>query len=43
MFGYANADDYYRSATLHDKVAHIKTPLLAINAADDVFSPYDGN
>ncbi|OWA50971.1 Phospholipase ABHD3 [Hypsibius exemplaris] len=41
MFGYESADDYYKSATPHDKVHQIKTRLLAINAADDMFSPYD--
>ncbi|OQV25310.1 Phospholipase ABHD3 [Hypsibius exemplaris] len=40
MFGYANADEYYKSVTLHDKIEHLKTPILALNAGDDVFSPY---
>ncbi|XP_055327679.1 uncharacterized protein LOC129580935 isoform X2 [Paramacrobiotus metropolitanus] len=41
MFGYSNHEEYYKHTTLHDKVCHIKTPLLAINAGDDMFSPYD--
>lgn len=42
MFGYTNVEDYYKSATPHEKVGDIRTPLLAINAADDAFSPYAG-
>ncbi|GAU98267.1 hypothetical protein RvY_09437-2 [Ramazzottius varieornatus] len=42
MFGYTDVNAYYASATLHTKVGHIKTPVLALNAADDVFSPYEG-
>lgn len=42
MFGYTDVNAYYASATLHTKVDLIKTPVLALNAADDVFSPYEG-
>ena len=42
MFGYSGVEDYYKSATLHTKVDLIKTPMLALNAADDMFSPYEG-
>lgn len=40
IFGFNNIDDYYESSCLVDKLAGIKTPLLAINAADDPFQPF---
>jgi len=42
QFGYANVDDYYRSACLHDKLDNIKVPLLCLSAADDPFQPKEG-
>ncbi|XP_055337445.1 protein ABHD1-like [Paramacrobiotus metropolitanus] len=41
MFGFSDVDEYYKNASLYDKIQFIKTPLLALNAADDVFSPND--
>jgi len=42
QFGYANVDEYYKSATLHDKLDNIKVPLLCLSAADDPFQPIEG-
>ncbi|CAL4122285.1 unnamed protein product, partial [Meganyctiphanes norvegica] len=42
QFGYANVDEYYRSACLHDKLDNIKVPLLCLSAADDPFQPKEG-
>lgn len=39
QFGYASANHYYEAATIHCKIPQIKTMLVALNAADDVFSP----
>lgn len=42
MYGFSGVEEYYKNASSYDKVHHIKTPLLALNAADDMFSPYEG-
>ncbi|XP_043276395.1 phospholipase ABHD3 isoform X2 [Venturia canescens] len=41
QFGYKDVEDYYSSATLHDKLHLIQVPLLCLNAADDPFQPLD--
>ncbi|XP_020292817.1 phospholipase ABHD3 isoform X2 [Pseudomyrmex gracilis] len=38
-FGYKNVDEYYRDATLHDKLHLIEVPTLCLSAADDPFQP----
>ncbi|XP_014204482.1 phospholipase ABHD3-like [Copidosoma floridanum] len=38
-FGFKDADDYYASATLHDKLHLIEIPVLCLSAADDPFQP----
>lgn len=42
QFGYSSIDEYYNSATLHDKLDNIKVPLLCLSAADDPFQPLEG-
>uniref|UniRef100_A0A1B6EDK0 AB hydrolase-1 domain-containing protein n=1 Tax=Clastoptera arizonana TaxID=38151 RepID=A0A1B6EDK0_9HEMI len=42
QFGYKDVDDYYRHATLHEKIDKIKIPVLCLSAADDPFQPLDG-
>ncbi|XP_066990094.1 phospholipase ABHD3-like [Macrobrachium rosenbergii] len=39
QFGFRDAEDYYTSSTLHDKIHTIRVPLLCLNAADDPFQP----
>lgn len=41
-FGYGNVDNYYKEATLHNKLHRIKVPTLCLSAADDPFQPLDG-
>jgi abhydrolase domain-containing protein 1/3 len=41
-FGYGNVDNYYKKATLHNKLHKIKVPTLCLSAADDPFQPLDG-
>lgn len=41
QFGYADVDDYYSDATLHNKLHKISVPLLCLSAADDPFQPLD--
>ncbi|KAJ6642732.1 Ceramide phosphoethanolamine synthase, partial [Pseudolycoriella hygida] len=40
-FGFEDVEHYYRSATLHDKLHKITTPILCLSAADDPFQPLD--
>ncbi|XP_074106721.1 abhydrolase domain containing Hydr1 isoform X1 [Cotesia typhae] len=40
-FGYENVDEYYKCATLHDKLQFIRVPLFCLNAADDPFQPFE--
>lgn len=42
-FGFEDVDDYYKKATLHNKLDRIKVPTLCLSAADDPFQPLDGN
>lgn len=42
-FGYGNVENYYKKATLHNKLHKIKVPTLCLSAADDPFQPLDGN
>ena len=42
QFGFKDVDEYYRSATLHDKLHKIQVPVLCLSAADDPFQPLDG-
>ncbi|KAG7166822.1 Phospholipase ABHD3-like 2 [Homarus americanus] len=39
QFGFRDAEDYYLSSCLHDKLDRIKIPLLCLTAADDPFQP----
>lgn len=41
-FGYKDADDYYRNATIHNRLDEISVPLLSLSAADDPFQPLEG-
>lgn len=41
-FGFESVEQYYDVATLHNKLHHIKVPLLCLSAADDPFQPLDG-
>lgn len=40
MWGFEKVDDYYREASLKDRLHLIKKPTLCLNAADDQFQPY---
>ncbi|XP_037046989.1 phospholipase ABHD3-like [Bradysia coprophila] len=40
-FGYEDVEQYYRAASLHDKLHKITTPMLCLNAADDPLQPFD--
>ena len=42
-FGYGNDENYYKKATMHNKLHKIKVPTLCLSAADDPFQPLDGN
>lgn len=39
QFGYSNVEDYYRDASLNNKLHLIEVPTLCLNAADDPFQP----
>ncbi|XP_068205559.1 phospholipase ABHD3-like [Palaemon carinicauda] len=41
-FGFRDVHDYYRAASLHDRLHEIKVPLLCLNAEDDFFQPLRG-
>lgn len=43
VFGYNNIDEYYAAGSPARKLRNLTTPVLCINAADDPFSPSDGN
>lgn len=38
-FGFSSAEEYYRAATLRDKLRRVRAPLLCLCAADDPFQP----
>ncbi|CAG0915237.1 unnamed protein product, partial [Notodromas monacha] len=42
QFGYPSVDAYYADARMTDKLRSVRTPLLALSAADDPFQPEDG-
>jgi len=42
QFGFKDVEDYYRRATLHDKIHKFTVPVLCLSAADDPFQPLDG-
>ena len=41
FFGFESVRDYYLEATHKGKIACIKKPTFCINAADDMFAPYE--
>lgn len=41
-FGYADVDEYYTVASLHDKLHQVRVPCLCLFAADDPFQPFEG-
>lgn len=41
-FGYGNVSNYYKQATLHNKLYKIKVPTLCLSSGDDPFQPLDG-
>lgn len=40
-FGYGDVDNYYRHATMHNKLHLIQVPTLCLSAADDPFQPLE--
>ena len=42
LFGYDSYQEYYNDANIHLKLHQVKIPVLALNAADDPFSPKRG-
>ncbi|XP_045619173.1 phospholipase ABHD3 [Procambarus clarkii] len=42
QFGFRDVEEYYRTASLHDKLDNIKVPLMCLSAADDPFQPLEG-
>lgn len=42
QFGYNNVEEYYRDASLNDKLHLIEVPTLCLSAADDPFQPLQG-
>lgn len=42
MFGYRTNDDYYHDASPVHRLKSVQVPMLCLNAADDVFSPFHG-
>jgi len=43
LFGYDSYVSYYNDASVDGKVHDVQVPLLCLNAADDPFSPLEGN
>lgn len=41
MWGYSDPDEYFKDATNNERLPKIKVPTLALNSADDIFSPYE--
>lgn len=41
MWNFDTVDDYYREASLKDRLHLIKKPTLCLNAADDMFQPLE--
>ncbi|KAG8222396.1 hypothetical protein J437_LFUL003017 [Ladona fulva] len=41
QFGFRSVEEYYEAATLHNKLHHIKVPMLCLSAADDPFQPFE--
>lgn len=42
VFGFNSSIDYYKTASLNNKLHLIKVPFLCLNAADDPFQPLYG-
>ena len=43
LHGYPSLEDYYHDASNNKRVAHVNTPLIAVNPVDDPFVPMAGN
>jgi len=43
LFGYDSYESFYHDASVDHKVHDVHIPLLCLNAADDPFSPLEGN
>lgn len=41
MWGFSDPEEYFRDASNQDRMIQIKVPTLALNSADDFFSPYN--
>ena len=39
QFGYPSYKEYYAAATVSGKLDKVHIPLVALNAADDMFAP----
>ena len=42
QFGFSDVSDYYRNASLHDKMHTVRVPFLGLAALDDPFQPIEG-
>lgn len=40
MWGYKDPEEYFADSTNNERIPKIRVPTLALNSADDIFSPY---